>query len=420
MSVSLRVVLGLLAVSLFALGVTGNALYSQLVYLWVFLLAGSWLWARLALRGLQVQRGTRLQRSQVGQIFGERFNIHNTSRFPILWLEVEDQSDLPGSRGSRVFTRIGGRQSQFYLSRTRLFNRGIFPLGPTKLLAGDVFGFFQISLTLPVQKSLLVYPYMVDVHTFPNPPGLLPGGEALRQKAPQVTSNAAGVRDYAPGDALNRIHWASTARRDRLIVKEFELDPRADVWVFCDSFQDVQTALPYTAPLDIGSLLVEPTGKTALPPSTEEYVVSVAASLAKYYIMRGRAVGFISHGQSLHLLPPDRGPRQLGKILEALSLLDAVGNVPFDALVSAHARNLPRGSVVVLITSSTDPEIAVSVDHIVRMNLRPVIILLDAASFGGASGSKKLSDTIRSLGVPVGLVPFGADLGEVLGAVVSC
>ncbi len=419
MSVSLRVVLGLLAVSLFALGVTGNALYSQLVYLWVFLLVGSWLWARLEFRGLQVQRRTRLHRAQVGQIFGERFNIHNASRFPILWLEVEDQSDLPGSRGSRVFTRIGGRQSQFYLSRTRLLNRGIFPLGPTKFLAGDVFGFFQISLTLPVQTSLLVYPYMVDIHTFPNPPGLLPGGEALRRKAIQVTSNAAGVRDYAPGDALNRIHWASTARRDRLIVKEFELDPRADVWVFCDSFQDVQTALPYTAPLDIGSLLVEPAGKTVLPPSTEEYGVSVAASLAKYYIIRGRAVGFISHGQSLHFLPPDRGARQLGKILEALSLLDAVGNVPFDALVSAHTRNLPRGSVMGLITPSTNPEIAGSVDHIVRMNLRPIIILLDAASFGGASGSKKLSGTIRSLGVPVGLVPFDADLGEVLGAVVS-
>lgn len=414
MSVSLRVVLGLLIVSLIGLGVTGNALYSQLVYLWIFLLIGSWLWARLSLRGLQVRRETRLQRAQVGQIFSERFHIHNTSLVPILWLEVEDQSDLPGTRGSRVFTRIGGRQSQFYLSRTRLSKRGVFPLGPTKLLAGDVFGFFQITHTFLTQKSLLVYPYMVEVHTFPNPSGLLPGGEALRRKAPQVTSNAAGVRDYTPGDALNRIHWASTARRDQLIVKEFELDPRADVWVFCDSFQDVQASLPYTAPLDVGSLLVEEAGKTALPPATEEYCVSIAASLARYYITRGRAVGFASHGQILNLLSPDRGGRQLGKILEALSLLEATGNVPFNAFISAHARNLPRGSIVVLVTPSTNPEVAISVDQILRMNLKPVLILLDAASFGGDSGSKKLSIKIRNLGVPVSLVSSDADLAEVL------
>jgi hypothetical protein len=55
--------------------------------------------------------------------------------------------------------------------------------------------------------------------------GLLSGGEALRRRTHYVTTNASGVRDYAPGDSFSRIHWRSTARRNRLIVKEFELDP---------------------------------------------------------------------------------------------------------------------------------------------------------------------------------------------------
>lgn len=414
MSVSLRVVLALLAVSLFALGVTGNALYSQLVYLWVFLLAGSWLWARLSLRGLHAQRRTRLHRAQAGQVLTEQFNIRNASRFPILWLEVRDRSKLPGARGSRVFTRVGGRQSQFYLSRTRLLHRGMFPLGPTELVAGDVFGLFQVSLTVPSKESLLVYPYMVDVSAFPNPPGLLPGGEALRRKTHQITPNASGVREYAPGDALNRIHWASTARRSRLMVKEFELDPRADVWIFCDSEQDVQAAMPYTPLTDVGSMLLESAEKTALPPSTEEYGVSIAASLARYYIKRGRAVGFVSYGQSLYLLPPDRGPRQLGKILETLALSQAVGEVSLSSLISAHARHLPRGSILILISSSTRPDVAVSVDHIARMSLRPVVVLLDAASFGGSPGTDELAASIRSLAVPASLIENGINLGEAL------
>jgi uncharacterized protein (DUF58 family) len=66
---------------------------------------------------------------------------------------------------------------------------------------------------------------MFNIHSFPLPSGLLSGGEALRRRTHQITPNAAGVRDYAPGDPLNRIHWISTARRRRLMVKEFELDP---------------------------------------------------------------------------------------------------------------------------------------------------------------------------------------------------
>jgi uncharacterized protein (DUF58 family) len=42
------------------------------------------------------------------------------------------------------------------------------------------------------------------------------------------------VRDYEPGDSFSRIHWRSTARRDRLVVKEFELDPLADIWIVPD------------------------------------------------------------------------------------------------------------------------------------------------------------------------------------------
>jgi uncharacterized protein (DUF58 family) len=55
-----------------------------------------------------------------------------------------------------------------------------------------------------------------------------------------VTTNVAGVREYAPGDSFNRIHWPSTARAGRLIVKEFELDPTADIWLFLDMQREVQ------------------------------------------------------------------------------------------------------------------------------------------------------------------------------------
>jgi len=217
----------------------------------------------------------------VGQVFEERFEIQNDSRLPRLWLEVRDQSALPGSRGSRVLTMMRGRQRQYYRVRTRLVQRGVFPLGPTVLASGDVFGLFPVSRTVSSGGSLLVYPMMVEVRAFPNPPGLLPGGEALRRRTHQVTPNAAGVREYEPGDSLSRIHWLSTARRDRLMVKEFELDPLADVWIFLDAARKVQAAIPHSPPPQTADALWHPWTKVELPPSTEEYAVSVAASLGR-------------------------------------------------------------------------------------------------------------------------------------------
>ena len=87
--------------------------------------------------------------------------------------------------------------------------------------------------------------------------------------------------------------------------------------------------------------------QVVLPPSTEEYAVSIAASLGRYFLRHRRAVGLVSYGQPLKkgpdVLPPDRGGRQLGKILEALALLRAEGDLPISALLTARAQHLPRG-----------------------------------------------------------------------------
>ena len=417
MIASPHVVLALLGLSLLALAVTGLPIYARLSYLWGFLLVGSWLWAALALRKVEVRRTARTLRAQVGHIFQERFEVQNSGALPRMWLEVRDQSALPGSQGSRVLTMLRGRQERSYLARVRLVQRGVFPLGPTVLASGDLFGLFPVDRTVPPDGSLLVYPMMVQVRTFPSPPGLLPGGEALRRRTPQVTPNAAGVREYAPGDSLNRIHWLSTARREQLMVKEFELDPLAKVWIFLDAAREVQSALPYSLSALALDVLWHPSTEVTLPPSTEEYAVSVAASLAQYFMQRGREVGMVSCGrsQSPSVLSPDRGGRQLGKILEALALLRSEGDLPISALATAQAQHLPRGSTVILITPSVQEEVALAVDVLLRRGLRPVVVLLDAASFGGLPGTADLAAAITALNVPVCQVTNGADLAMALG-----
>ncbi len=409
-----RVVLILLVVSLIAGFATGSSFYYRLVYLWVFLFVGSWVMAQLSLRGVSFKRTARSLRSQVGQIFEERFEVTNNSRYPRIWLEVRDETSLPGSRGSQVLSLVGGHESRTYLVRTRLLKRGVFPLGRTVIASGDLFGMFPVMRAFGAQDSLLVYPMIFDVQAFPSPLGWLSGGEALRRRTHQITPNASGVREYAPGDPLSRIHWLSTARRNRLIVKEFELDPMAEVWIFLDSSRYPQVAIA-EEPVQLDERdMWRPAVKIPLPASTEEYGVSVAASLARYYLQRGRDVGFVSAGRAFSVLPAERGGRQMGKILEALALIRAEGKLPIRGLVEAEVKNLPRGSTVVIITPASDENVLVSVELLTRRGMRPVVVLLNAASFGGPPGSESLAESLALINTSACLVSKGDDISSTL------
>src|SRR4029453_19147771 len=113
------------------------------------------------------------------------------------------------------------------------------------------------------------------------PPGfLLPragvaGGEDVKSRTYHVTPNVSTIREYQPGDSFNRIHWRSTARQNQLMVKEFELDPPAEVYVVLDMQERVQQIL---APARSGRG-PRPLSEQRIAESTEEYGVQTAASI---------------------------------------------------------------------------------------------------------------------------------------------
>jgi uncharacterized protein (DUF58 family) len=199
-----------------------------------------------------------------------------------------------------------------------------------------------------------------------------------------------------------------------LITKEFELDPQAEVWIFLDASETGQASLPFSWPKKTKEDLWKHKFEVSLPPSTEEYGVSVAASVARYYLRLGRSVGFASAGQSLTMIPADRGGRQLGKMLESLALLRAEGTLPIWGLIDIQSPHLARGSTIVLVTHSVEEEVVMATDFLARRGLRPVVVLIDAASFNGPAGTDDIAESLRYMRTPLRVVRNGDDLGKVL------
>lgn len=411
------IVFALAVVSFVAALLTGRDLLFTLSYLLGLLLIISFAWAWANLNWLHLSRLTRTRRTQVGRPLEERFTVENTSVIPKLWVEVRDFSTLPNHYASQVVNGLGPHQSFSWRATTMCRQRGRFQLGPIRLRTSDPFGLFPMEREILATSNVVVYPMTFDLEQFALPVGILPGGDALRRRTHYTTTNAAGVRDYEPGDSFNRIHWRSSARRDRLIVKEFELDPLADIWVVPDMsvyghIAPRRQAAPAPLPGDIPAWLRME--EFTLPESTEEYAVTIAASVAQFFLQRDRAVGMLAYGQANEILQPDRGERQFNRILETLSVLRAEGEIPIQDMLHAESHLFPRGTTVIVITPNTREDWATTARQLSRRGLRVVTILVNPASFHGPRSAEGLYYLLRAGGQVAYLVNNGDDLAHAL------
>lgn len=384
---------------------TGIRLFVHLFYLLLALLVLSFAWAWLNLRGLQVRREASVQRAQVGELVQERLLIENRWPFPRLWIEVQDHSDLP-QHGGGLVTYLPAFARRRWTSRTACTLRGKFHLGPATLISGDPFGIFRLERPHGDANEVVVYPQTVPLARFALPNASLSGGRELRGRSPQVTASVAGVREYAYGDSLNRIHWRSTARAGRLIAKEFEHDPSAEVYVLLDMERRA-----HLLPGEDAS-----GGELRDAESTEEYAVTAAASLARHLLDGSRSLGLIAWGQHHESLNPEREQRQLLKILEALAVLRAHGNQPLAELLLAESSRFSRSSTLLIVTPSLDERWVASVQQLIYRGVRAAVVLVDQGSFGGQGDVSAIQGKLAMLLVPCYLLRRGQGIAEALQA----
>jgi len=187
------------------------------------------------------------------------------------------------------------------------------------------------------------------------------------------------VRPYIPGDALNRIHWRSTARRDDFYVKQFDLEPSGDLWIILDMEEAVQLG--------------------RAEESTEEYGVILAASLAHRMLRENRAVGLVAYGADSTIVRPAKGQNQLWNLLRALATVSADGSENLAKVLKQTSSLIGRGMTVVVITPSMDTAWVASLLGLMRQGVAATAILLDRASFGGAGNASAVVGMLADYGI---------------------
>lgn len=246
--------------------------------------------------------------------------VTNRGRPMKLGLEVED----PHVARARVLVPpLGPGQRVMIGTARRAARRGVHESTAVSLRSAAPFGVAEAGRTLEVPGRTVVYPAVVRLSRTPLL-DLVPTSESAMHTAPRRGTGPEylGIREYRTGDSMRHVHWPSTARHGRVMVRELEQEHTRRLAVVVDTWADVGEE---ETPLDL--------------------CCSVAASVALAVLVRGRGVRLVAarNGEVDVLLRADPA-----RLLEWLAGLRPFGRMPLEAVVGELGPRL-RGVHSVLL-----------------------------------------------------------------------
>jgi uncharacterized protein (DUF58 family) len=179
-------------------------------------------------------------------------HVTNMSRRALAPLTIEQRLGDEPIRAVLPRLRRGERGLRTY--RLPTSQRGVYDIGPVEIPRADPFGLCRTVQRMGEAQRIAVHPRLLSLHCLPT--GISRNLEGpSSEMSPQGTVTFHRLREYVVGDDLRTIHWLSTARAGKLVVRH-----------------NVDTAQPYTVVLTD----LNPNGYSA---ETFEEAIDVTASL---------------------------------------------------------------------------------------------------------------------------------------------
>tara|TARA_Y100000590_G_scaffold470743_1_gene669135 strand:+ start:1376 stop:2593 length:1218 start_codon:yes stop_codon:yes gene_type:complete len=312
---------------------TGFLIFSYLTVFLLLVLFVGFIWSRLLLRGITIEVQKRIPNTRVGDLVTGYLRVRNQSMFSKLALEIRELSDEDTLQSGRVID-MKPHSIQGWKTNVSPGRRGVFSLGPVQISGSDLFGLFRVVKTLSDIDQITVWPNTQELpFYYPELSGK--NGDSSNLKSSfQPTPNISHVREYIPGDSLGRIHWVSTAKTGELMVKQFDDEIGADHWVIVDLNSQVHTE--------------------SLRFSTEEFSISVAASICERLVDLKLPVGVITSGISPQLVAVERGYEHHSKIMNSLAMSGIGEELDLLTLIQKLPEKVFTQGNLLIITPSSD------------------------------------------------------------------
>lgn len=303
-----------------------------------------------------------------------RLRLSAGRRFAIGLLHFEDvvPPDLGTRPRFRLHNLLGDWRREVSYAITG-YGRGRHRLGPLLVRSFDALGLAHRDRALDVLTDVLVTPKVYEL----DPAAV--GSQGVSADASQHRSGLVGqddvlVREYQHGDDVRRVHWRSTARHERLMVRREEQawDPRAKVV--------------------LDSRLVAHGGDGSA--SSFEWAVSAVTSICLHLLQRGFQLSVLD----------SQGLLDIGVDADRTTVADRLLPVMAEEVLSGQAslrHSLSSGShartelVIAVLGRLSATDLALLVDS--EVGLTGVLFLLDVPTFAGLGHDSTLANTAATL-----------------------
>ena len=239
--------------------------------------------------------------------------------------------------------------------------RGRFQVGDVAIRALSRLGLLARIIRLPLAAETVVVPSLANVRRF----RLLAMQHRLQDVGVRTLRRRgegrafAGLREYVPGDDPRNIDWKSTARHERMMLREFTIERS-------------QTVISL---VDCGRAMTQMAGDFA----RIEHVLSAALLLTDVAAVSGDQVGVLAFDDSVRaFVPPQRGRAALGAVREALSGVNASLSEPdYATAFRMLALRQRRRALVVFFTDVMDARASRSlIAFLGRAAVRHVVVVV--------------------------------------------
>ena len=338
------------------------------------MVGGAKVWGRMSISALKLQSGIDKGKVFPGETFHLRIHLENTKWLP-LWLKVTltgGSSLLLASKEDSVSLECGllWRQKTDFDFELAAQRRGVYPVGPPSLIAGDLLGFFPREKSME-SRDILVFPRIVPLKPLPLSRRELFGVPGARSPV-QDPVYMLGTRDYQHSKPARFIHWKASARHDRLQEKIFEPSEQVKVLIVFDV-----------------EGFFENNAEDAFERSLE-----IAASLALRCDRMGNAFGLITNGKTRgggpHLLPVAKNSRQLPALLEILARLTMAPRSGLGDVLSRDVA-LPWGLSAVILAREVNRAILSVGENMRRRKIPTLMIVSHFCPSDGVCGIRSAS-----------------------------
>ncbi|NLF92989.1 MAG: DUF58 domain-containing protein [Oligosphaeraceae bacterium] len=337
--------------------------------------------ALLSLRGIQLRRASAGD-ATVGHLLALPLEISNSRNRRRQDLVIQEIIPCAPEKTTVNIVPPLPRRGSILLDRQVLaVRRGEFRLRDVILRSGDPAGLFFRERRFALSGSVVVYPAILPV-----PDLFLHKYESAPTTTAQPISTAGtsqdfyGVREYNITDGMRYIHWRSSARYGRLMVKEFERNAIASAAIILDA-QDHFVS---------DNLL-----------SNLEYQVQAAASISNHCSGLYCSLAFAAGGSKMVLMGPQTAASANAAIRYSLATLKP-GKVTLLPVLSALLPLLSRNTVVFCLSLSDNPPLRSALDALLAAGMDVRWCCADRASFAGKGKARLKARQHKTHPAPAG------------------